>query len=227
MVVCQVLKIVTLFLRSKMDIAVININGKETGKKVSVPGLLSESEPNDHTIWLDVKHYLAAQRQGTHKAKEKSEMAYSTKKIKKQKGTGGARAGSIKSGVFVGGGRIFGPRPRDYSFKLNKKVKQLARRSAIAYKLKDNSLIFLEDFSLAAPKTKEFSSILKNLSLDSSKTLFLLAGSDSLKNISLSSRNLPNAKVINVSDLNTYEIMNAEKLVIGETALESLIELIS
>jgi large subunit ribosomal protein L4 len=154
-------------------------------------------------------------------------MAYSTKKIKKQKGTGGARAGSIKSGVFVGGGRIFGPRPRDYSFKLNKKVKQLARRSAIAYKLKENSLIFLEDFSLNAPKTKEFSSILKNLSLDSSKTLFLLAGSDSLKNISLSSRNLPNAKVINVSDLNTYEIMNAEKLVIGETALESLIELIS
>lgn len=210
-----------------MDIAVINIKGKETGKKVSVPVLLSESAPNDHTIWLDVNHYLAAQRQGTHKAKEKSEMAYSTKKIKKQKGTGGARAGSIKSGVFVGGGRIFGPRPRDYSFKLNKKVKQLARRSAIAYKLKDNSLIFLEDFSLAVPKTKEFNSILKNLSLDSSKTLFLLAGSDNLKNISLSSRNLPNAKVINVSDLNTYEIMNAEKLVIGETALESLIDLIS
>jgi len=210
-----------------MDIAVINIKGKETGKKVSIPTLLSDSAPNDHTIWLDVKHYLAAQRQGTHKAKEKSEMAYSTKKIKKQKGTGGARAGSIKSGVFVGGGRIFGPRPRDYSFKLNKKVKQLARRSAIAYKLKENSLIFLEDFSLSAPKTKEFSSILKTLSLDSTKTLFLLSASDSLKNISLSSRNLPNAKVINVIDLNTYEIMNAEKLVIGENALDSLIDLIS
>ena len=210
-----------------MDIAVINIKGQETGKKVSIPDLLSESTPNDHTIWLDVKHYLAAQRQGTHKAKEKSEMAYSTKKIKKQKGTGGARAGSLKSGVFVGGGRIFGPRPRDYSFKLNKKVKQLARRSAIAYKLKDNSLIFLEDFSLIAPKTKEFGAILRTLNLDSSKTLFLLAGSDSLKNISLSSRNLPNAKVINVSDLNTYEIMNAEKLVIGENALETLIDLIS
>lgn len=210
-----------------MDIAVINIKVQETGKKVSIPDLLSELAPNDHTIWLDVKHYLAAQRQGTHKAKEKSEMAYSTKKIKKQKGTGGARAGSLKSGVFVGGGRIFGPRPRDYSFKLNKKVKQLARRSAIAYKLKDNSLIFLEDFSLNTPKTKEFDSILKTLNLDTSKTLFLLAGSDNLKNISLSSRNLPNAKVINVSDLNTYEIMNAEKLVIGENALESLIDLIS
>jgi large subunit ribosomal protein L4 len=210
-----------------MDFAVININGKETGKKVSLPAILSEANPNDHTIWLDVKHYLASQRQGTHKAKEKSEVSYSTKKIKKQKGTGGARAGSIKSGVFVGGGRIFGPRPRDYGFKLNKKVKQLARRSAIAYKLKENSLLFVEDFTFNAPKTKEFAALLKNLKLEENKTLFLLPKTEGYKNINLSSRNLPNAKVAFVGDANTYEILNAEKLIIGENALGTLIDLIS
>jgi large subunit ribosomal protein L4 len=210
-----------------MDFAIVNIQGKETGKKISVPTLLSEAEPNNHTIWLDVKHYLAAQRQGTHKAKEKAEVSYSTKKIKKQKGTGGARAGSIKSGVFVGGGRIFGPRPRNYDFKLNKKVKHLARRSAVAHKLKDNALIFLEDFSLNTPKTKEFISILKNLKVEDSKTLFLLSENEHLNNINLSSRNIPNAKVLPVSEANTYEIMNAQKLVVGANALDTLINLIS
>lgn len=210
-----------------MDIAVINTQGKETGKKITLPAILTDSEPNDHTIWLDVKHYLAAQRQGTHKAKEKCEVSYSTKKIKNQKGTGGARAGSLKSGVFVGGGRIFGPRPRDYSFKLNKKVKQLARRSALIHKLKSNNLIFVENFSLNTPKTKEFVSILKNLKFDDSKTLFLLSDNESFKNINLSSRNIPNAKVISVLETNTYEIMNAQNLVIGADALDSLVDLIS
>ena len=210
-----------------MDFAIINTLGKETGKKISLPAVLSEAESNDHTIWLDVKHYLAAQRQGTHKSKEKFEVAYSTKKIKKQKGTGGARAGSLKSGVFVGGGRIFGPRPRDYSFKLNKKVKQLARRSALVHKLKSDSLIFLEEFSINTPKTKEFLTILKNLEVQNTKTLFLLADNASLENIDLSSRNIPNAKVLCVSETNTYEIMNAQKVVIGANALDSLIDLIS
>lgn len=210
-----------------MDFAIVNTQGKDTGKKVSLPTLLTEASPNDHTIWLDVKHYLAAQRQGTHKAKEKAEVSYSTKKIKKQKGTGGARAGSIKSGVFVGGGRIFGPKPRDYSFKLNKKVKQLARRSAVAYKLKENSLIFLEDFTFKAPKTKEFISVLKNLKVNESKTLFLLPNVDATTNINLSSRNIPNAKVLVVSDVNTYEILNADKLVVSANAVDSLIDLIS
>ena len=210
-----------------MDFAVVNIQGKETSKKITLPADLLESTPNDHVIWLDVKHYLAAQRQGTHKAKEKSEMAYSTKKIKKQKGTGGARAGSIKSGVFVGGGRIFGPRPRDYSFKLNKKVKHLARKSAVVYKAKENSLIFLDDFSLDAPKTKEFIKILKSLKVDEAKTLFLLSNDDNCNNIHLSSRNIPNAKVLTVNEVNTYEIINADKLVVGVKAVDSLLDLIS
>ena len=210
-----------------MDFAVVNIQGKETSKKVTLPADILESTPNDHVIWLDVKHYLAAQRQGTHKAKEKSEMAYSTKKIKKQKGTGGARAGSIKSGVFVGGGRIFGPRPRDYSFKLNKKVKQLARKSAVVYKAKENNLIFLDDFSLDTPKTKEFIKILKSLKVDEAKTLFLLSNDDSCNNIHLSSRNIPNAKVLTVNEANTYEIINADKLVVGVKAVDSLLDLIS
>lgn len=210
-----------------MDFAVRNIQGKETNKKVSLPVEILESTPNDHVIWLDVKHYLAAQRQGTHKAKEKFEVNYSTKKIKKQKGTGGARAGSIKSGVFVGGGRIFGPRPRDYSFKLNKKVKHLARKSAVVYKVKEDSLIFVEDFSLAAPKTKDFIAILKNLKVDESKTLFLFADTEECNNIHLSSRNIPNAKVLTVNEVNTYEIINADKLVVGVNALNTLVDLIS
>lgn len=210
-----------------MDFPIINTQGKETGKKISLPAILAESEANDHTIWLDVKHYLAAQRQGTHKSKEKFEVAYSTKKIKKQKGTGGARAGSLKSGVFVGGGRIFGPRPRDYSFKLNKKVKQLARRSALVHKLKSDSLMFLEGFALNAPKTKDFIAILNNLKVSDTKTLFLLAANEDLLNIDLSSRNIPNAKVLSVCEANTYEIMNAQKVVIGVNALDTLIDLIS
>jgi len=210
-----------------MDFAIINTQGKETGKKITLPEVLTKSEANDHTIWLDVKHYLAAQRQGTHKSKEKFEVSYSTKKIKKQKGTGGARAGSLKSGVFVGGGRIFGPRPRDYSFKLNKKVKQLARKSAVIHKMNGNSLVFLEDFSIETPKTKSFLEILKNLNISDTKTLFLLSENDSLENISLSSRNIPNAKVISVNEANTYEIMNAQKLIVGANALDSLIDLIS
>lgn len=210
-----------------MDFAIVNIKGDETGKFISIPDGLTDFQPNNHTIWLDVKHYLAAQRQGTHKSKEKFEVSYSTKKIKKQKGTGGARAGSIKSGVFVGGGRIFGPRPRSYDFKLNKKVKQLARKSAFVHKLKDNSLLFLDDFSLNKAKTKDFVKVLENLKILDNKTLFLISENDSFHNIQLSSRNIPNAKVVPVTEANTYEIMNAQTLVVQASALDTLINLIS
>ncbi|HAR20608.1 MAG TPA: 50S ribosomal protein L4 [Cytophagales bacterium] len=210
-----------------MDFAIVNIKGDETGKFISIPDGLTDFQPNNHTIWLDVKHYLAAQRQGTHKSKEKFEVSYSTKKIKKQKGTGGARAGSIKSGVFVGGGRIFGPRPRSYDFKLNKKVKQLARKSAFVHKLKDNSLLFLDDFSLNKAKTKDFVKVLENLKILDNKTLFLISENESFHNIQLSSRNIPNAKVVPVTEANTYEIMNAQTLVVQASALDTLINLIS
>jgi len=210
-----------------MDFAIVNIKGDETGKFISIPDVLTDFQPNNHTIWLDVKHYLAAQRQGTHKSKEKFEVSYSTKKIKKQKGTGGARAGSIKSGVFVGGGRIFGPRPRSYDFKLNKKVKQLARKSAFVHKLKDNSLLFLDDFSLNKAKTKDFVKVLENLKILDNKTLFLISENESFHNIQLSSRNIPNAKVVPVTEANTYEIMNAQTLVVQASALDTLINLIS
>jgi len=203
-----------------MELNVLNIQGKETGKKVELNDLIYSIEPNDHAIYLDVKQYLANQRQGTHKAKERAEVARSTRKIKRQKGTGGARAGSLKSPVFVGGGRVFGPRPRNYEFKLNKKVKLLARKSALTYKAKDNGIIILEDFNFEAPKTKEFIAIQKNLNLNDKKSLFVLAEGN--KNIYLSSRNLQGVKVVIASDLTTYDILNASSVVILEGSLEKI-----
>jgi large subunit ribosomal protein L4 len=203
-----------------MELSVININGKESGKKVKLSEEIYGGEPNDHAIYLDVKQYLANQRQGTHKSKERNEVAGSTKKIKKQKGTGGARAGAITSPVFVGGGRVFGPRPRNYGFKLNKKVKQLARKSALAYKAKENNLIVLEDFTFATPKTQQFIDLLNKTSLSNSKTLVVLG--DANDNIFLSSRNLKNSKVVKAADINTYDVLKAEKLVLLVSAVEKI-----
>jgi large subunit ribosomal protein L4 len=203
-----------------MEVAVLNKGGQETGRKVVLNDEIFAIDPNDHAIYLDVKQYLANKRQGTHKSKERWEVAYSTRKIKRQKGTGGARAGSIKSPVFVGGGRAFGPQPRDYSFKLNKKVKQLARLSALAHKAKGNSILVVEDFSFETPKTKEFVQINKNLKIDEKKSLYILAEQN--KSIYLSSRNLAGKKVVTLSDLNTYDIMNASVLVFMESSIDAL-----
>jgi len=201
-----------------MELNVVNIQGKETGKKVQLNDLIFGIEPNDHAIYLDVKQYLANQRQGTHKSKERAEVSYSTRKIKKQKGTGGARAGSLKSPVFRGGGRVFGPRPRNYGFKLNKKVKELARKSALAYKAQGNNIIVLEDFDMAVAKTKEFVTIQNNLKISDKKSLFILG--DDNKNIYLSSRNLEGVKVVIASDVTTYDILNASSVVLLEGSLE-------
>jgi|TARA_R110002074_G_scaffold244124_1_gene415884 large subunit ribosomal protein L4 len=203
-----------------MKVAVLDINGKDTGRKVELSQEVFGIEPNDHAIYLDVKQYLANQRQGTHKSKERAEISGSTRKIKKQKGTGTARAGSIKSGVFRGGGRMFGPRPRSYSFKLNKNLKQLARKSALSIQAKDNNLVVIEDFNFDTPKTKNFTNVLKALELDSKKSLFVLAESNN--NVYLSSRNLKTSKVVNNSGLNTYGILNAGKVVISESSLEGI-----
>jgi large subunit ribosomal protein L4 len=203
-----------------MEVTVVNKEGQETGRKVVLDDEIFGIEPSDHAIYLDVKQHLANKRQGTHKSKERWEVAYSTRKIKRQKGTGGARAGSIKSPVFVGGGRAFGPQPRDYSFKLNKKVKMLARISALAYKAKDNNIMVVEDFSFETPKTKEFVQINKNLKIDEKKSLYILTEQN--KTIYLSSRNLAGKKVISVSDINTYDIMNASVLVFMESSIEAL-----
>jgi large subunit ribosomal protein L4 len=203
-----------------MKLAVYNIDGKDTGRSVDLNAEIFGIEPNDHAIYLDVKQYLANQRQGTHKAKERAEVNYSTRKIKKQKGTGGARAGSIKSPVFVGGGRVFGPRPRNYDFKLNKKVKQLARVSALAYKAKENKIVIVEDFNFAAPKTKEFIALRDNLKIQDKKILLVLAEQN--KNVYLSSRNLKGNNVVTLSDLNTYDIMNASTLLISERTIDAL-----
>jgi large subunit ribosomal protein L4 len=203
-----------------MKVAVLDINGKDTGRKVELSNEVFGIEPNDHAIYLDVKQFLANQRQGTHKSKERAEIAGSTRKIKKQKGTGTARAGSIKSGVFRGGGRMFGPRPRSYSFKLNKNLKHLARKSALSIQAKDNNLVVIEDFNFDTPKTKNFINVLKALELDSKKALFVLGESNN--NVYLSSRNLKSAKVINNSGLNTYGILNANKVVITESSLEGI-----
>jgi len=208
-----------------MELSVISIKGKETGKKVVLADSIFKIEPNDHAIYLDVKQFLANQRQGTHKAKERAEVAYSTKKIKKQKGTGGARAGSRKSPVFVGGGRIFGPKPRDYSFKLNKKLKELARKSALTYKAKESNISVLENFTLSAPKTKDFINILSSLKLEGKKTLFVLGEKNS--NITLSSRNIQRSKVITADELNTYEVLNAEKIVLLEGSVKKIEELLA
>jgi large subunit ribosomal protein L4 len=203
-----------------MKVAVLDITGKDTGRKVELSSDVFGVEPNNHAIYLDVKQFLANQRQGTHKAKERAEITGSTRKIKKQKGTGTARAGSIKSGVFRGGGRMFGPRPRDYSFKLNKNLKRLARKSALSIQATDKNLVVIEDFNFESPKTKNFTNVLKALQLDTKKTLFVLA--DSNNNVYLSSRNLKRSKVINASELNTYGILNANKVVITEGSLEGI-----
>lgn len=208
-----------------MEISVLNNKGEDTGRKISLSDDIFNIEPNDHAIYLDVKQYLANQRQGTHKSKERSEVAGSTKKIKKQKGTGGARAGSLKSPIFRGGGRIFGPRPRDYGFKLNKKLKILARKSAIAYKVKDNNVSVLEDFSFEAPKTKDFINLMKGLSLDKKKTLLVLPEQN--KNIVLSSRNLKYSKVTTAENINTYDLLHADNLLIVESSVEKIENLLN
>ncbi|HPB04712.1 MAG TPA: 50S ribosomal protein L4 [Prolixibacteraceae bacterium] len=203
-----------------MELNVLNIQGKETGKKVVLNDQIFGIEPNDHAIYLDVKQFLANQRQGTSKSKERGEVSGSTRKLKKQKGTGGARAGSIKAPVFRGGGRVFGPRPRNYDFKLNKKVKQLARKSALSYKAKENGIIILEDFNFNAPKTKEFVAIQNNLKINDKKSLFVL--SEVNKNIYLSSRNLQGVRVVTASDLTTYDILNASSVVFLEGSLDKI-----
>ncbi|MDX9903359.1 MAG: 50S ribosomal protein L4 [Bacteroidales bacterium] len=203
-----------------MEVAVFNIDGKETGRKVTLNETIFGIEPNDHAIYLDTKQYLAGQRQGTHKAKERSEVTGSTRKLKRQKGTGTARFGSIKNPEFRGGGRIFGPRPRFYGFKLNKKVKQLARKSALSYKAKENRIIILEDFALETPKTAKMAGVSANLNIMNKKSLFVLPEQN--KNIYLSSRNLQGVEVVTISDLNTYSIMKASTLVLTESAVDVL-----
>jgi len=208
-----------------MEIAILNTTGKATSKKVVLNDAVFGIEPNDHAIYLDVKQYMANQRQGTHKSKERAEISGTTKKFKRQKGTGGARAGSLKSPLFVGGGRVFGPRPRDYSFKLNKKLKRLARVSALSYKAKENNITVLEDFSFETPKTKNYIDLIKNLNLSDKKTLLVLA--DSNKNVYLSSRNLNNTKVVKASELNTYDVLNASNLLMVESSLKEIENLLS
>ena len=199
-----------------MEIKVLNKEGKVTAKKVKLNQSVFAIEPNDHAIYLDVKQYLANQRQGTHQARERGEIIGSTRKIKKQKGTGTARAGSIKNPLFRGGGRVFGPRPKDYGFKLNKKLKVLARKSALSYKAKDNNIMVLEELSFKSPKTKDFVSVLKNLNIDGEKSLFVTSQKDD--NTFLSSRNLSNTKVITAEMLNTYDILHSDKLIISDKA---------
>ena len=206
-----------------MEVKVLNVSGKETGAKVQLPESVFGIEPNDHAIYLDVKQYLANQRQGTHKSKQRNEIAGSTRKLHKQKGTGGARAGSIKSPLFNGGGRVFGPQPRDYSFKLNKKLKSLARKSALSYKAKDNSILILEDFNFDSIKTKNYIKMEADLNVTNDKTLLVLAGAEN-NNVYLSSRNLKKTKVISVEQLNTYDVLNAGKLLLTSGALKTLEE---
>ncbi|MBL4887974.1 MAG: 50S ribosomal protein L4 [Flavobacteriaceae bacterium] len=203
-----------------MKVAVLDINGKETGRKVDLSKDVFGIEPNNHAVYLDVKQYLANQRQGTHKAKERADIKGSTRKIKKQKGTGTARAGSIKSPIFRGGGRVFGPRPRNYSFKLNKNLKRLARKSALSIKAQDKAIIVLEDLNFDSPKTKQFTTLLKSLGLESKKALFVLGELN--KNVYLSSRNLKSTEVITSSQLSTYKILNANRLILSEGSLAGI-----
>ena len=203
-----------------MEVAVLDIKGKETGRKVDLSDAVFGIEPNDHAVYLDVKQYLANQRQGTHKAKERAEITGSTRKLKKQKGTGTARAGSIKSPVFRGGGRIFGPRPRNYGFKLNKNLKRLARKSALSIKATDKAITIVEDFSFDTPKTKNFIEVLKAIGIQEKKSLIVLGESN--KNVYLSSRNLKGSEVVSVSELSTYKILNANSIVFMEGSLEGL-----
>lgn len=203
-----------------MEVKVLDINGKETGRKVQLSDSVFAIEPNKHAVYLDVKQYLANQRQGNHKAKERAEVAGSTRKIKKQKGTGTARAGSAKNPLFKGGGTVFGPRPRSYSFKLNKNLKRLARKSAFSLKVKESNLMVVEDFTFEAPNTKNFINVLKSLGLENKKSLFVLG--DSNKNVYLSSRNLKASSVVTTSELSTYAILNAKSLVLFEGALDGI-----
>ena len=203
-----------------MEVSVLNIKGQETGRKVTLNEAIFGIEPNDHVLYLDVKQYLANQRQGTAKSKERSELSGSTRKLGRQKGGGGARHGDINSPLLRGGARVFGPTPRDYSFKLNKKVKQLARKSALSYKAQENAVLVLEDFNFEAPKTKEFVAIAKNLKVDGKKTLFLMA--DTNNNVYLSARNLQDSDVIEASKVNTYKVLNADVLVITENSLKTI-----
>jgi large subunit ribosomal protein L4 len=208
-----------------MELKVLNKEGKETGRTISLNDAIFGLEPNEHAIYLDVKQFLANQRQGTHKSKERAEVARTTKKHHKQKGTGGARAGSLKSPLQKGGGTAFGPRPRDYSFKLNKKVKQLARKSALSIKAQSQSILVIENPVMETPKTKEFSSLLTNLGINEKKSLFVVGDYD--KNVYLSSRNLQGSKVVIASDLNTYSIMNCKSVVLTEASVEKIEKLLS
>lgn len=208
-----------------MEVSVLNIKGQDTGKKVTLNDSVFGVEPNDHAIYLDVRQYLAAQRQGTAKTKERSELSGSTRKLGRQKGGGGARRGDINSPLLVGGARVFGPKPRDYRFKLNKKVKQLARRSALSYKVQENALVVVEDFTFEAPKTKNFIALLNDLNLAGKKVLVVAAGSD--KNLYLSARNLPKAKVAVASDINTYGVLDASVLVLTESAVAKVEEVLA
>ena len=203
-----------------MKVDIINTDGKTTGRSIELPDAVFGIEPNEHAVYLAVKAYNAAQRQGTHKSKEKGEIKASTRKIKKQKGTGTARAGSLKSGIFRGGGRMFGPRPRTYNIKLNKKVKSLARNSAFSAKAKDSQIKVIEDFSFDNPKTKAFKEVLNNLEVGNSKSIFVIGDAD--KNLLLSSRNLKEAKVVNIAELNTYDILHANTIVLSESAVNKL-----
>jgi large subunit ribosomal protein L4 len=206
-----------------MEVKVLNVSGKETGAKVQLPEAIFGIEPNDHAIYLDVKQFLANQRQGTHKSKQRNEIAGSTRKLYKQKGTGGARAGSVKSPLFNGGGRVFGPQPRDYSFKLNKKLKSLARKSALSYKAKDNNILVLEDFNFDNIKTKTYIKMEADLNVTNEKTLLVVAAAEN-NNVYLSSRNLKKTKVISVEQLNTYDVLNAGKLLLTTGAVKTLEE---
>jgi large subunit ribosomal protein L4 len=208
-----------------MDLAVVKYNGEKTGRNVSLVSEVFGIEPNDHAIYLDVKSFLANQRQGTHKSKQRNEISGSSKKIKKQKGTGGARAGNIKNPQFKGGGRIFGPMPRDYSFKLNKKVKDLARKSALTYKAKDNSIAIIENFNFDAPKTKQYLQMLKSLALGDKKTLLVLP--EATKNVALSGKNVKNTKIITASQINTYDVLHAEHLILSEGSVEKINNLLN
>ena len=204
-----------------MELAVYNIKGEDTGRKVTLNDeIFAIAEPNEHAVYLDVKHFLANTRQGTHKAKERSEIAGSTKKLGRQKGGGGARHGDIKSPLFHGGGRVFGPRPRNYGFKLNKKVKALARRSALTYKAQNNQIMVIEDIKFDAPKTKEFVNITRNLKLEGQKLLLVLAGQE--RNLYLSLRNVPTASVVTASDINTYRVLDNRMILVTESSVDAL-----
>ncbi|MFT6814240.1 MAG: large subunit ribosomal protein L4 [Sphingobacteriales bacterium] len=205
-----------------MELAVVDIKGKETGAKVKLPMAVFGIEPNDHAVYLDVKQYLANQRQGTHKSKERAEIAGSTKKLRKQKGSGAARVGSIKSPTFKGGGRVFGPRPRNYGFKLNKKVKAIARNSAMTYKAIDKDIIVLDSFNMDLPKTKEYKALLENLKLDNASTLLVTAENSPM--IVLSGRNIPKTNVISATDLNTYQVLRADKLILTADSIKVIEE---